>query len=294
MQQHGLFRIAQEAPQRALPYHRRLSFEVTPPLPDEPLDPLLRVAEELARHEPVAFAVTNDPRGIPRQLPFATAAAIRRVTGCPVLVHWRARQRAGSTLALLLEELARYDLTDVLIIGGDHYPPEAGVELDWTFRRTEDALAALRARAPADVCFYAAAHPRRSPLTEDRRITSKISGGAQGFITQAVFSAQEYAAYRDRQAARGVSKVIIPGILPISSAGFLERLASLKEIRVPEHYAALFAGKTQREATRLGGRLAAQLARELFEAGAPVVHIFNAERPRLVEWLVRELRDGEV
>jgi methylenetetrahydrofolate reductase (NADPH) len=293
MQQDSLFRIAREAPQHTLPYHRRLSFEVTPPLPDEPLDPLLRIAEELARHEPVAFAVTNDPRGIPRQLPFATAAAIRQVTGCPVLVHWRARQRAGSTPAVLLAELARYDLTEVLIIGGDHYPPEARVTLDHTFRRTEDALAALRACAPAEVCFYAAAHPRRSPLTEDRRIAGKISGGAQGFITQAVFSAEEYTVYRDRQLARGMSAVIVPGILPISSASFLERLASLKEIRVPEHYAAQFAGKTLREATQLGGRLAAHLARELFEAGAPVVHIFNAERPRLIEWLVRELRDGE-
>jgi|GEM_PF-2166171 methylenetetrahydrofolate reductase (NADPH) len=292
MQYRGLFRFAREAPLSAFPYHRRLSFEVAPPLPDEPLDPLLRVAEELARHEPVAFAVTNDQRGIPRQLPFATAAAIRRVTGRPVLVHWRARQRAGNTPALLLDELARYDLTDVLIIGGDPYLPEAGVELDRTFRRTEEALVALRARAPAEVRFYAAAHPRRPPITEDRRISDKLRSGAEGFITQAVFSVQEYQAYRDRQAARGISAVIIPGILPISSAGFLERLTTLKEIRVPEHYAEQFAGKTLREATRLGGRLAARLARELFEAGAPVVHIFNAERPRLMEWLVRELQDG--
>ena len=171
-------------------------------------------------------------------------------------------------------------------------------------------LAAHRDRR-AQVSIAVAAYPGYADIVDDRPETNdddvpapsfrcrkdevaalraKQDCGADFAITQLFFDA---AAYRELQrAAReaGVTIPLVPGILPLTDPARVRKLCALNHIPEPTALLAeLDAAATPEEATRIGLRATARLAREVLEAGAPGLHLYTFNRHEAVTALLDEV-----
>jgi methylenetetrahydrofolate reductase (NADPH) len=95
-------------------------------------------------------------------------------------------------------------------------------------------------------------------------------------ITQMLFEAKHYAALVAALRASGVNVPVIPGIKPVLRASSLASIPKNFFIDLPQDMVAAFSeARSPAEERSAGQKWAADLARDLFDAGAPCLHFFT-------------------
>ena len=145
------------------------------------------------------------------------------------------------------------------------------------------------------VAGYPEVHPEAAtPAADLSYLKLKFAMGAEFAITQLFFDNNLYHAFVKRAHAAGVTKPVIPGILPVVSLKVIKRIVSLCGATIP----AVFLAELER-ADQAGGASAVQKVgiaharrqiQELLEAGVPGVHIYTLNRAEVVLELVEGLR----
>jgi methylenetetrahydrofolate reductase (NADPH) len=83
----------------------------------------------------------------------------------------------------------------------------------------------------------------------------------------------------DDVAAHGVTKPILPGIMPVTNKGQVVRMAELSGAAFPAWLAErLDTVEEPEEVRRIGVEVATELCRELLDAGAPGLHFYTLNR----------------
>ena len=118
-------------------------------------------------------------------------------------------------------------------------------------------------------------------MAEDRdRLATKLER-ADFAVTQFFFSIEEYLALVDDLGHRGVTKPVLPGIMPVTSLSSIPRMATMGA-PVPD-----WAISRLEAADKVGGAeavrsegvaLATELCSALLEAGAPGLHFYTLNR----------------
>jgi len=82
---------------------------------------------------------------------------------------------------------------------------------------------------------------------------------------------------RDELAARGVTKPILAGIMPITSLVSVQRMAQLSGYAVPDDVVRRIeaGGDDREEIRRRGIEVATELCRDLLDAGVPGLHFYT-------------------
>jgi len=120
----------------------------------------------------------------------------------------------------------------------------------------------------------------------------KLDLGGEFAITQLFFDNAHYFDFVARASARGITKPIIPGILPVVSLKVIQRIVSLCCASLPAGFMAEL-----EEADRSGGAAAVQRvgiaharrqAEGLLAGGAPGVHLYTLNRAEAI----LEIADG--
>ena len=119
----------------------------------------------------------------------------------------------------------------------------------------------------------------RPSRAEDRqRLADKLML-ADFAITQFFFDAEHYVRLVDELAALGCTKPIVPGIMPVTNKGQVERMATLSGAAFPARLAErLDAAETPEDVRRVGVEAATDLCAELLAAGAPGLHFYTLNR----------------
>jgi methylenetetrahydrofolate reductase (NADPH) len=98
-------------------------------------------------------------------------------------------------------------------------------------------------------------------------------------ITQFFFEADHYFRLVDELGALGVSKPVIPGIMPVTNSAQVRRMAELSGAQFPTWLAERIAGSTdESEVRRIGVDVATELCDKLIAGGAPGLHFFTMNR----------------
>ena len=190
---------------------------------------------------------------------------------------------AAHTVAELEEVVTRYrdsGVENILALGGD--PPR---DLDLPDGELRYAVELVRlVRRIGDFSIGVAVHPEphpRSPsIEDDRRHSAEKLAEADFAITQFFFDAEHYfglvAALRDH----GVSKPVIPGIMPVLSIAGTKRMAEMQGSEFPDWFMdKLRPYEDDPAAVRsIGIEEATRLCQELLDGGAPGLHFYTLNR----------------
>jgi methylenetetrahydrofolate reductase (NADPH) len=259
---------------------RSFSFEFFPPKTDEAQATLERTLVELEPLKPSFVSVTYGAGGSTRERTHEIVVGILQTTPMTPMAHLTC---AAHTRAELEEILGRYSgsgIENVLALGGD---PPAGLDLPAGELAHAIELVQLAASV-GDFSIGVAAHPEGHPsspdMASDREHLAHKLELADFAITQFFFRARDYVSMLEQLAARGMTKPVIPGVMPVTNLAQIKRFAELSGAAFPPELAERLeaVGDRPEEVRRVGVEVATELCRELLDAGAPGLHFYTLNR----------------
>jgi methylenetetrahydrofolate reductase (NADPH) len=254
------------------------SFEFFPPKNDAELRTLARTIAELQPLAPSFVSVTYRGGAESRQRTFDLVSGMLHTTSLNPMAHLICVAHTRLELADILVSLRKAGVENLMALGGDPpADPDSGPgELAYAHELVE--LAHAIGGFSIGVAAHPALHPRSESRESDRDfLAAKLALGDFG-VTQFFFEATEYAELVADMAKRGVTKPILPGILPVTSLSTMSRLGPM---------GAAAPGWMQdrlREADEIGGpeavrkegvALATQLCADLIDLDAPGLHFYT-------------------
>ncbi len=257
---------------------RTFSFEFFPPKTDDAQESLGKVIAELEPLQPSFVSVTYGAGGSTRQRTKDVVTWMRRETNLTPMAHLTCVGHTRSEIDEILADYAAAGIENILALGGD--PPVDGPPPASDYHYASDLLNDVVERG---FCVGVAAHPEchpRSPDREtDRRFLAEKLERADFAITQFFFEVDVYLQLVEEMAALGVDKPILPGIMPVTNTGQIERMAQMSGAKFPEWLAEQLRGVTHPDDVRkVGVDAATELSRQLLDAGAPGLHFYTLNR----------------
>jgi len=256
------------------------SFEVFPPKTTEGRTNLDAALDDLAACDPSFVSVTYGAGGSTRDLTRDLVIDIQRRTGIPTMAHLTCVAHTRAELVALVEEYRSAGIENLLALGGD--PPADGSPAPGELTYAADLVDLV-----ADIggfCMAVAAqpelHPRSPDRDSDRRHLAAKLAKADFAITQFFFEPGPYLTLLDELADLGVTRPVIPGIMPVTNLASVDRMAAMSGAVFPDWLHARFEPHADDpDAVRaIGIEVATELCAALLDAGAPGLHVYSLNR----------------
>jgi methylenetetrahydrofolate reductase (NADH) len=261
------------------------SFEFFPPATDEGERLLWQAIRELEALNPSFVSVTYGAGGTTRDRTVRVTERIGTETTLTALAHLTCVGSSRVELRRVIGQYAAAGVRNVLALRGD---PPGGLDAPWEphpdgFRHAIELVEL--ARELGDFCVGVAAFPDRHPEAADLDVDAKVlvdkaRAGAEFAITQFFFRAESYFGLVERVRALGCEIPIVPGLMPVTNVGQIERFATLSGADFPVDLAErLHAVRDDPLAVRaIGVEVTTSLADELLAGGAPGLHFYTLNR----------------
>ncbi len=268
-----------------------VSVEFFPPRDDAGERALWQAVRELEPIDPAFVSVTYGAGGSSRDRTVRITAGIARDTTLLPVGHLTAVSHSIAELRHVIGSYAGAGVHNVLALRGD--PPGGDPLGEWVphpagFSHAGQLVRLVRELG--DFCVGVAAfpegHPRSPDLdTDAAHLVAKLRAGAGFAVTQMFFRVEDYLRLRDRVAAAGADVADVPilaGIMPITSAKGIQRMAELSGAVIPAAVRdRVDAVADDTAAVReIGVDVAATLAERLLAEGAPGLHFYTLNRSR--------------
>jgi methylenetetrahydrofolate reductase (NADPH) len=260
------------------------SFEFFPPKTPEGEKNLYAALADLKGLEPDFVSVTYGAGGSTREKTVEIVKRLKDEWGLEAMAHFTCVGATVPQLRVTLDEIRAAGIENVLALRGD--PPRG--ETGWT--RTEGGLeysrelvemiAADYPFAIGAACFPETHIHATSPEDDLRYLAEKVQVGVDFLITQIFFDNSFYFDFVERARAAGVTAPIIPGIMPITRVGQVEKMAALCGSAIPDGLRReLHAREDDAEAVLdFGVAYATLQCAELLAAGVPGIHFITLNR----------------
>jgi methylenetetrahydrofolate reductase (NADPH) len=131
------------------------------------------------------------------------------------------------------------------------------------------------------VAAHPLGHPRSPDLVSDRHYLAEKLRMADFAVTQFFFSTSDWSRLVDDLGALGVTKPVLPGIMPVTTLTGIERMAQMGAAVPPSLVARLDAADRRGGAAAVraeGIAAATEMCRELLALGAPGLHFYTLNR----------------
>jgi len=259
---------------------RTFSFEFSPPKSASGSMSLGRTIAELEPLRPSFVSVTYGAGGSTREHTRDTVLWAQKETSIPSMAHLTC---VGHTRAEIADVIGTYvdaGIENVLALAGDAPKDPADA-------RPSDYVYALdlieHLKEIADLSIGVAAHPEghpRSPdLATDRRHLAEKMRAADFATTQFFFDIDHYLSLVNDLADLGITKPVVPGIMPVTNIAQVERMAELSGAAFPAWLRErLESGTSPEDVRRIGVEAATELSAQLLEAGAPGLHFYTMNK----------------
>jgi methylenetetrahydrofolate reductase (NADPH) len=268
-----------------------LSFELFPPRTPEAQDALWDTIARLAEAGPDFASITYGANGTTRRSSRDVVRRLAHAHTIPPLAHLTCVDQSRDEVTAVIHEFLDEGVRDFLALRGD---PPVG-QPDWRphpdgLRYASELVAHIRDVAAArgigrdelsiGVAAFPAAHAHEQWRQQGLDVLrAKRDAGADFAVTQVFYDADQWRSLVDDARAQGIDLPILPGIIPLLSTGRAARLEQLTGVPAPDALLAALEAAEGEEGARVAGvAFAADLARELLDAGAPGIHVYTFNR----------------
>jgi len=274
---------------------RTYSFEFFPPKSDGEQARLVQTLIELQPLRPSFVSVTYRGGPSSRQRTTDLVVSMLRLTNLNPMAHLTCSGHSRLELADILVAFRKGGVENLMALAGD--PPsdpaaEAG-ELAYALELVE------LARAVGGFCIGVAAHPvghpRSRSLAADRRHLVRKLRLADFAVTQFFFEATDYLSLVDDLEALGMTKPVLPGIMPVENLSAVPRLAQMGcavPLWLVDRLEAAHARGGAAEVAKAGVDAATELCAQLLEKGAPGLHFYTLNRSEATRQIYTHLGLG--
>ncbi len=217
-----------------------ISFEFFPTkTPDGERTLLEKTIPALAQLQPDFCSVTYGAGGSTREKTLTIVDRIQRQQGLTAMAHMTCVNATREDTASVLEQARALGIANILALRGD--PPGGSGDFQKTdggFEYSYELVRFIRDSGgfSIGVAGFPEGHIAQSEgkHADWRHLKHKIDQGADFVITQLFFDNRDYFEFRDYLTSLGVTVPLVPGIIPILSAGQIKRFVALCGAALPE------------------------------------------------------------
>jgi methylenetetrahydrofolate reductase (NADPH) len=260
---------------------RTFSFEFFPPKNEAGWLSLGHAIAQLEDLQPDFVSVTYGAGGSTRTKTRDLVSWVRRQTDTTPMAHLTCQGHTRQDIRDILIDYRAEGVENILALGGDP-PADADVPTISEYKHASELVEDLVDfdAFSVGVAAHPELHPRSPDRQEDRKHLARKLDRADFAITQFFFEIDHYVALVDELADLGVTKPVIPGIMPVTNIAQVSRMAQMSGTEVPGWLIDRVgkAGDDAAEANRIGAEVATELCSALLDAGAPGLHFYTLNR----------------
>ena len=259
-----------------------VSFEFFPPKDDAGEAVLWQAIRRLEPLAPRFVSVTYGAGGSTRDRTIRVTADLASRTSLTPVAHLTCVGASRAELRRVIGAYADAGVGTVMALRGD---PPGGPGGPWHAHpegldHAVDLVRLIRSisRFRIGVAAFPDGHPESPDLDHDARVLlAKQEAGADFAVTQFFFDPGAYFALLDRLARVGATLPVIPGIMPVTNLGQVQRFAALTGAELPVAVRQRLSDVAGDPAAvrQVGVDLAVELCRRLLDGGAPGLHFFT-------------------
>jgi methylenetetrahydrofolate reductase (NADPH) len=271
-----------------------ISFEFFPPKNPEGWESLYRAIRDLEPLKPSFVSITYGAGGSTREQTHDLVVRIKNTSSLDPVPHLTCVSHSQQEIESILQRYAEAGVSNILALGGD-LPKDRGHydRSQDAFQHGKDLVAYIKRfnesgshPDPRGFGIGVAGFPEGHPATPNRLLEMdylkmKVDEGADYIITQLFFDNHDFLDFRDRCELAGIKIPVIAGIMPITSASGMGRMA---ELAAGAHFPARLlrtiarAGDDPAAVERVGITYATEQCLNLLENGVRGIHLYTLNR----------------
>ena len=206
-----------------------LSFEVFPPKTSSSYESVAHATQEIAALRPDFMSVTYGAGGSNSKNTAYIASHLKNNLSIPSLAHLTCVANSKDDIKVKLQEYKDLGIENILALRGDK-PKDYDGEIFPGYHYANELVEAIKDFG--DFCVggacYPECHPDSPSLDADiENLKVKVDAGVDFLVTQMFFDNDEFYKFRDKLAKKGINKPITAGIMPLTNAGQIQRMAIL-------------------------------------------------------------------
>ena len=263
-----------------------LSFEVFPPKTDTAFESVKTATEAIAELHPSFVSVTYGAGGGTSRYTLDIARNIKEQHGVPTLAHLTCVSSTREAVHQRIADMKAAGIENVMALRGDLTPEMEGADRsDWAYRHAIDLIRELK-ESGADFCIGGACYPEIHPESADQKediryLKEKVDAGCSFLTTQMFFDNNLFYNFMYKIREAGITVPVIPGIMPITAAGQVERAVKLSGSFMPQRFKSLVDkfGSSPAAMKQAGIAYATDQIIDLFANGITHVHVYSMNKP---------------
>lgn len=275
---------------------KTFSFEFFPPKDEiAAVDFGINVGQ-LIKLSPSFMTVTYGAGGSGQDRTFALVDYLQNRIGITCMAHYTCVNASKAKIKNDIKQLYERGIENFMLLRGD--PPKGEEKFTAQkdgFNYASDLIAFTKQYF--DVCVGGGAYPEKHPeavsVEKDiMNLKNKVNAGADFLITQLFFINSNYFRFVESAREKGIDVRIIPGIIPITSYGQINRFADMTGTQIPEELRDRMESNKGNRAKvyQAGVDFAIRQCRELLENGAPGIHFYTLNKSRATVEIFEELQ----
>jgi methylenetetrahydrofolate reductase (NADPH) len=257
------------------------SFEFFPPKSDEESATLGATLHDLETLSPSFVSVTYRGGRESRQRTFDLVTDIERGGHLVSMAHLICVGHGREEMREILTNYLDAGVANVMALGGDI--PDDSTLLASEFRHAIDLVELARdvGEFSIGVAAHPLGHPSSPDLGSDRRHLAEKLRLADFAVTQFFFELGDWTNLIDELGALGVTKPVLPGIMPVTTLSGVTRMAQMGAAVPPSLMNRLDVANSRGGPSAVrdeGVRAAGELCEQLLDSGAPGLHFYTLNR----------------
>lgn len=268
-----------------------LSFEVFPPKQDSNTEAVETAVRELSKFPIDYMSVTYGAGGSNSKNTAKIASYLKNNLSVPALAHLTCVANTKEDITDRLQEYKELGIKNILALRGDKPRGYEG-ELFPGYKHACELTETIKNFGGFCVggACYPECHPDSPNIDTDiENLKIKVEAGADFLVTQMFFDNNAFYNFRDKLVKKGINVPVTAGIMPLTSAGQIQRMAILSGgASMPSKFMRMFSKyQDNPEALRQSGiAYAVDQIIELVSNDIDGIHLYTMNKPETAEKIV--------